>query len=482
MKAATNVLAGMIVALLGGVMLTLLARHGFVAAEMTRLAGQAILNRDGQSAVGDGLIAYPVLPAALMHLTSNPVFPDLPLPGLAAAAVAGLIAFVWSQALANHRFPVWVAMICTLLLCANPLFLRALAAGPGRLLLILAFWMMGEGLHRFRAEGNAPDAALVGIGLMLMVWAHPAGLILAFAALPFLALAAPADMLDKGTTGLFLLLLFPMLFTMLSLGYLNWLFVGDAWGAIGAASAGFGAPGTSAPLSFPTIAAILTLYALVSTPVAVFLAVRNRRRSLITLPLLSLVGTAIIGASFALLFGVAYGLADALSPAIGIAAIALARWPQPENKLPWPVFGLLLLGFVGGIGATVGDSSIEGERLIAALDSGEADPAFAAEARLGDYLRGKQDVLIDADATTATIAARGNAHGLITDADPRFSLALLSSVPQARYIVARDIDETNGSDRLVRRYPRLYADGADGFDLIYDHDGWRVYQQEGHSL
>jgi hypothetical protein len=269
---------------------------------------------------------------------------------------------------------------------------------------------------------------------------------------------------------------------MLSLGYLNWLFVGDAWGAISAASAGFGGLGTSAPLSFPTVALILTLYALVSTPVAVFLAVRNRRRSLITLPLLSLVGTAIIGASFALLFGVAYGLTDALSPAFAVAAIALARWPEPEVKLPWPLFGLLLLGFVGGIGATVGDGSPEGQRLVAAVSSGKVDPAFAAEAKLGDYLRGKRDVLIDADATTATIAARGNAHGLITDADPRFAMALLSSTPRARYIVARDIDETNGSDRLVRRYPRLYADGADGFDLVYDHDGWRVYQQEGQKL
>ncbi|HTI30513.1 MAG TPA: hypothetical protein VL405_00140 [Sphingomonas sp.] len=482
MKAAANGLTGMIVAVLAGMLLAVLAQHGFVSAEMTRLAGQAILMRDGQSALGDGLIAYPVLPAALMHLTANPVFPDLPLPGLAAAAIAGLIAFLWCQALANRRFPLWIAVVCTLLLCANPLFLRALAAGPGRLLLILAFWMMGEGLHRFRAEGSAPDAALVGIGLMLMVWAHPAGLILAFAALPFLALAAPMDMLEKGATGLFLLLLFPLLFTMLSLGYLNWLFIGDAWSTIGAASAAFGAPGTGPPLSFPTIALILTLYALVSTPVAVFLAVRSRRRSLIMLPLLSLVGTAIIGASFALLFGVAYGVADALSPAIAVAVIALARWPQPEDKLPVAVFGLLLLGFVGGVGATVGDGSPEGQRLLAAAGNGKANAAFAAEANLGAYLRGKQSVLIDADAATATVAARGNAVGLITDADPRFSLALLSNVPRAHYIVARDIDETGGTDRLVRRFPRLYADGADGFDLVYDHDGWRVYQQEGQKL
>jgi hypothetical protein len=481
-RAATNTLAGLAVAVLAGVILAQLARHGFVAAEMTRLAGQAILNRDGQSALGDGLIAYPVLPAALMHLTSNPVFADLPLPGLAAVAIAGLIAFSWCQALVNRRFPLWVALLCTLLLCANPLFLRALAAGPGRLLLILAFWMMGEGLHRFRAEGNAPDAALVGIGLMLMVWAHPAGLILAFAALPFLALAAPGDMLEKGTTGLFLLLLFPLGFTLLSLGYLNWLFVGDAWGAIGAAAAGFNAGGTTAPLSFPAIALILTLYALVSTPVAVFLAVRNRRRSLITLPLLSLVGTAIIGASFALMFGVAYGVADALSPAIAVAAIALARWPQPEAKVPFALAGLLLLGFVGGIGATVGDGSPEGGRLIAALSGKQMDGAFAAEAQLGRYLRGKQGVLIDADATPATVASRGSARGLITDADPKFSMALLSGTPHAPYVVARDIDQTNGTDRLVRRYPRLYADGADGFDLVYDHDGWRVYRQEGQKL
>lgn len=481
MKGVTNGIAGLIVAVVAGLLLTLLAQHGFVAAEMTRLAGQAILTRDGQSALGDGLISYPVLPAALMHLSPNPVFKTMPLPGVAAAAIAGLIAFLWCQALVSRRFPLWVALLCTLLLCVNPLFARALIAGPGRLLLILAFWMMGEGLHRFRAEGNAPDAALVGIGLMLMVWAHPAGLILAFAALPFLALAAPVDMLEKGATGLFLLLLFPLGFTLLSLGYLNWLFVGDAWGAIGAAAAAFGAPGTTATMSFPAIALILTLYALVSTPVAVFLAVRNRRRSLITLPLLSLVGTAIIGASFALLFGVAYGVADALSPAIAVAAIALARWPQPEDKLPFPVFGLLLLGFIGGIGATVGDGSVEGRRLLAAV-GGRAEGAFAAEAKLGEYLRGKRDVLIDADATTATVAARGTAAGLITDADPRFALSLLSSIPRARYVVARDIDETNGSDRLVRRYPRLYADGADGFDLVYDHDGWRVYQQEGQKL
>jgi hypothetical protein len=481
MKMTINTLAGLTVAVLAGLVLALFAQHGFVAAEMTRLAGQAILTRDGQSALGDGLIAYPVLPAALMHLTPNPVFSDLPLPGLAAAAVAGLIAFLWCQALVNRRFPIWVALVCTLLLCLNPLFVRALVAGPGRLLLILAFWMMGEGLHRFRAEGNAPDAALVGIGLMLMVWAHPAGLILAFAALPFLALAAPAEMLEKGATGLFLLLLFPLLFTLLSLAYLNWLFVGDAWGTLGAATAAFGAPGTNAPMSFPTVALILTLYALVSTPVAVFLAVRNRRRSLITLPLLSLVGTAIIGASFALLFGLAYGITDALSPAIAVAAIALARWPQPEAKRPLPVLGLLLLGFVGGIGATVGDGSPEGQRLFTAI-GGRADAAFDAEAKLGAYLRDKQDVLIDADATIATVAARGTADGLITDADPRFSVSLLSSVPRARYVVARDIDETNGTDRLVRRYPRLYADGADGFDLVYDHDGWRVYQQERQKL
>ena len=94
-------------------------------------------------------------------------------------------------------------------------------AGPGPVLAMGAGWWLALALAGLRATGAVGPCIGVAMALVLLVFADPAGLLLALIAPLALLLAAPPLMISRSVGGLLLLLLFPLGFGLLGFAHVS---------------------------------------------------------------------------------------------------------------------------------------------------------------------------------------------------------------------------------------------------------------------
>lgn len=450
-----------------GVALTALGPLGVDSGGRIALDGQALLAAHGEQTFASFLTAFPPLPFLLTSgvaalggalWESSQISPAM----VAAALVGGVLALAWFQSF-RTTYGGGAATVLTVLCIANPLFLMALTAGPAAPLTMLGFWMLGVGVFELRRNAIAGDAITIGVGLAIIGFSSPFGLTLAIAASPFLALAAPAELLQRSVLGFLLSMIFPLVAGILSFAMVAWIFTGDGWAVLGHALD----QSVSGPVESPWAALVYAAAAiLVTAPIAPLALVRASQRLQILMPTLALVATLTAAFVLARSFGVLPTPALGIAPALSLAAVTAARWPQDDRRRMLIVALLLALGAVGGALA-----ALSGRAPAAALPQ-----TLAADQALGRFLMGKADVLIDTEANPAVVAARGGAKGLVGPAEETFTLTLLTRKPTSALVVVSD-ESREPRDRVSRGLPRAY-DGLAGYRLIYDREGWRVYQRQ----
>lgn len=452
-----------------------LASRGFSSGLTNDLMGDVLLGVAGKMPAGDIITSYPPLTflpvAGLQWLTG---MPGASMAGLLSALLAGGLAGLWLHGLLRAGYGAPAAIGLAGLLTCNPLFLRALAAGPEGMFTLWGVWLFASSLSSLRNSGGVNDLMLCSASLILLVFTGPLGTAYALFAIPFLMLGMPTDIRLRSHLSIYLMLLFPVLFSLLGFSFTNWMLRHDALAFL---------PENLAEPDWPVAeqwktasAAILLAVAAVPIVLGQFILVRTRR--LVQAPAFALLGALIVMGVAAVPGEATDSLALALIPAVPTAAVCAIRWPRHPHRSA-RVALLLMLGMAGAAFVLTADHSPANLRFRNAIQGHPPPPSpVSADRRLGMFLAKRSGVMIDATAYPAVIAARGYADGLVTPADTGFVLAQLRRRVDASEVAVKAPDPARTADAINRIMPELYASGAPGYRLVYDHEGWRVWSRE----
>ena len=468
------VLAGAIAALS-----VLLWTRGYVSASNLDLQGRTLLTLSGMIRFENVVTAFPPLPyiSAIGLGYFSPLFNAIDL-AVASAVLAGLLVVAWFRAFRGNGLSLLEASAACAALTLNPVFLRAATEGIGFMLIHWGLWLTALGTFSLRRGERVNDLMLVSAGLSLMAFAHPFGMLLVFASLPFLALVMPADRLRNAPIPMYLMLLFPAIFCLLSFMYVNWVFVGEGTAFIATisreaaglgadtAAGGNGASWRNLLLSFVSLFAV--------SPVLFAFFVTARGMGPLRYAVLAVFATLLAGMFLSQTFGFFPSVSLAASLGVTGAAACVARWPI--SRLNRVELNLLTAGVIGGAGLLFVDSAHETERWRAAMlgrNVAVSDPELSGLARA---LTGRDRILFDAEAAPAVIALREDAQGIWSSGTQEFRLASLRNRTVAEVLVVRNRNSGLGSDRIGRIFPTLYDNGASGYRLTYDGARWRVYE------
>ncbi|MGK2909196.1 MAG: hypothetical protein ACSLE1_05275 [Sphingobium sp.] len=434
------------------------------------LLGRAILAGDGQAGLSAILTSYPPVTQAALVVADA----VLPAQGLEASLVlscimGGLLVSSWAVHLRRAGYPLAWAFFIAMLLALNPLFVRCLAEGPAALMLLWATWCLALGLLGLRAHGEVTHLMIVSLALPLLVLSSPLGAAFAFSSVPFLLFCVPRELIGRSPAGVMIILLFPMLFCLVSMLIVATIFLSSPLESLMQEAAAFQGRGENAAFQAAALALAalpLVLLSLTLTPG------RLRLRS----PKLALLGTTVISSGVAVLFGATESIALAIAPTASILAAVAIRWPVHKRR-PFIVALLIASGFIGSAAAIWLDAPAAAAQRNTALRGGESDPAAQGAAKVGRYLRGYSDVLIDAEQHPQVVAARGDAKGLVTPRLDAFQIAVLRRRIVSRAVALPRPSETESADQISRAFPTAYEAGLPGYRLDYDAGGWRVWRR-----
>jgi len=464
--------AGGFLAGLAGLLWT--AAQGFVSPEILAASGRAILAAEGRESFGTVATAYPPLPyllsLAAAHLGDSPQWPAL----TASALAGGLFAAFVSTSLRAAGIGTFANTAITLLLVANPLFLRGLADGPGVILLVTSVFMFAAGFIGLRADGTASNVMTLAFALALMAFAHPYGLALALAALPLLVFAASPELIARAPGSLYLSLLFPLAFGVLSFAYVGQVFADAPWAFLGTLSAPFAAAASGQPPAGSVLRMASGL--ILCAPILILTVVRAGRNPVLLGPMIALLTLPILGYVLAGLLGARFDPAVGLVPVLGLAAAFAIHASGSARRMTRAIL-LLAGGMVGGL-LWINEAPRPETAAWRNAVLGRSQTAATPLDRLAGFLQSRSQILVDTDEYPELVALRGTAEGLIVPGSPRFELDLLAGRLQSRFVVIRDpASEVVVADRINQRFPRLFRNGAENYDLVYHFDGWRVYER-----
>ena len=457
----------------------ILHTRGYVSASNLDLHGRTLLSLEGLIRFEDIVTAFPPLPY-ITGIGLNHFVPVAGTTGLAvlSAVLAAALVLAWFWAFRANGLSLWEASAASAVLALNPVFLRGATEGIGFILVHWGLWLTALGMFSLRRGERVNDLLLVSLGLCLMAFAHPFGMVLVFASLPFLALVIPIDRLRIAPVAMYLTLLFPVLFSIASFIYVNWVFADQTFDFIGAVSresAGLGADPTGrVPVAdWRNISlALVRLFAVCPIAIGFFFAARGMAP--LRYAVLALFLTVLAAMLLALSFGLFPSAALAASFGVTAAAACVARWPIARLKRVELL--LLAAGAIGGALLVSVDTAPETQRWKAALANrlvAVSDPELAGVARA---LSGREDVLFDAEAAPAVIALREDAAGVWSSGTQQFRTASIRGRTDASTLVVRNRESDYGSDRVGRIFPTLYEKGLPGYRLHYDGARWRVYE------
>lgn len=448
----------------------MVALFGPVSSAQGALVGDALLGSAGKTDAGVVLASYP--PVALFPVIALQAVTGLAGYGAAnllSAFLAALLAGMWLRGMMLAGFPPLTSLAMTLLLCLNPLFLYAVAEGPQLMLTLWGAWLFAVSAFAIRSRGGINDLMLCSGSLTLLAFAGQSGILLAIATIPFLLLVMPADIRARSWISVYLVLLFPTLFLLLGFMLVNWMMLHDPLAFV---RPQLDAPGEWFAGSWKHTTSQIVA-AVASAPILLGLFILARERRPIQAVALALTGAVMLLAVLALQTGVDLSLTAALSPAVALAAAAAMRWPLQDRRAPRAML-LLMLGFMGSGFAILGENY--------SYTSGSAiqeSRRIAGERRLGVFLAGSEAVLIDAAAHPQVVAARGTAEGLVTAGETEFDLSMLRKRvgDDIVAVVTAAPDPSRSADVIGRILPNFHVEGAAGFHLVYDRDGWRVWRR-----
>ncbi|MFM0619723.1 hypothetical protein PQR37_37325 [Paraburkholderia nemoris] len=474
-----------------------LHQHGFIAASVMHDWGEVVLYGDGKGSYREFTTTYPPIAFALGVLAGVPIrqISSLPPPVVTAALLAALLAATWTSALRAAGYGRWCSVVLTVLICLHPFFLYIATTGVDAILLLIAVYWFAAAYCASRIKGRVTDLMNLALALAFTAFVHPLGALICVVALPFLALALPPALIARSALNSMLVLLFPLLFALGSFAYENALFEDSATAflrnlfghvpAVVRAGQGFAVP-HSDPLAWCIVIGVAVLTLAAAVPIALVPLLRRPQGRGLARPIPALFALASVAVASVGIEAVTNGgtanpsaLLKMAAPFVALAAVAVRHWPS-SPRCRGAVAALLLAGVVLSWGVSFlwrsGEPALWRDAAMGvSVDVGQNTGA----ATLGRYLATRTDILIDASAHPEVLASRGSAYGLVVPTDDAFMLATLTRQIHTHFIAVPDPDfpEMLNDDLLTRTFAKMYEQGMRGYHLIYDTNGWRVYER-----
>lgn len=440
------------------------------------LVGRALLGAAGKMTMGELIAAYPPTALVPMIVLRGPAdLLGVTMGDLFAALMGALLAGLWLGSLLRAGYNRPAALALVLLLVANPLFLGAITAGPEVMLALLGAWLFAMSAFTLRNRGSVNDLIACSASLALLWFAGPLGGSFACATLPFLLLLlTPSDIERSKVGSIYAVLLFPVLFGIAGFLFVNWMMRHDPLAFLHA-DVDLGARWIGQTWLAPVVP---ILFAVACAPALVGMFILTHGRRPLQAVASALLGTLLLTVTLALQTGACRSPIEALCPAVALAAAAAMRWP-PQKTRTLRVGLLLLLGLSGGLSALLA----QGRFSLGVDGTGDGTEFTGVRRMVGDqavgrFLAAHSGVMIDATAHPAVVAARGRAEGLVTGNDTAFALAMLRKRVETRAVAVAAPNPTRVADAVSRNLPGLYAQGAPGYRLVYDAQGWRVWEKK----
>jgi membrane protein XagC len=482
-------LAAAPIALLAFVIILVLAsaavRAGFVADDALRLWAGASTAVDGGVSIGRTVAGYPTIPFLTTTLIAALTPAGTPAPALVAAGLLGLITGFVFLAFRDIGLSRLAAGTATLLVAFHPALLDAAIGGPADMFLAIFLFMFCRALFDLRARSGTSEVMATGLALLALVFSHPMGAAIGFAAVPFLAFAVRPALVASSAFNVVIALIFPTVFAVGAFSYVAWIFPGAGWSF-------FAAPAASLAVwtadvahvfgnklsGFRALDASLAMGAAlaIGAPMAwIALAWVYRRRPLLT-PALVFAATMIAATAITVLSGL-FGDPTAIAVAAPVlAAVVVTRVPVVRERRLAFVVPLLTLGWLGGLmGVALVDPGTL-TNLRATLDGRGGDHERLDALGAGGAATGRNGMLADTDNAPAFVLGRGGARGIFGPSSEPFALALLFSRIEAPFVAVPDPQSNGGmNDRLNRAFPTLFREGKPGYDVVYQNNTWRVF-------
>ncbi|WP_343528349.1 hypothetical protein [Sphingomonas sp.] len=473
-QVAPSTLLAILVAVASYHLATRISALGLWPDGTAELAGRAALSAAGKADPTALLASYPPLPYILLmfgELLGRPLGLD-PV-ALIDALLFGGLAARYGRSLTNRGTPTKTVLVLILLLALHPLSIAAVAQGPQTLLLVWGCWVLGRGMMDTRTITGINDTIALTLALPMLAMTGAQGAVIAVGTIPFLILGVPRDLAERHYVGTYVVLLFPLLFSVLCLFALSAILLHTPlavviWDAYHVVHTDASQSWVIAALAPVVTAGVAVIAVRVSMTPAVPHALRES--AVATLAGLML-ASILVGAS-----GIVGNPGEILIPTLGFVAAVSTRWPAAKMRQAggWILAGALVAALVLlGTGAEL-DSPIA--RIMAGRSG-----AMSADRALGRYLAGRQDVMIDALAHPAVVAARGSADGLLTSRAPAFGVSVIAHRVFAPAVAVREHRPGESDDAISRSLPHLFEQGLPGYRLAFDQGGWRVWARTERS-
>jgi len=434
------------------------------------------------------VLLYPQVQYYLLTLFS--VIPGLKSPQMpyliSAAAAAGLLTHFTIRLRYAGTSPLMTAALVALI-ALNPIFLWSATNGGGEMLGITLYYVLGLSMIVLRYSHSLHAHMMLGFVLLMFFITDARSLYLAITLLPLLPLVVQRHILKLNPVAPILVLYLPLLFMIGIWLALNWIYTGDSLAFLKDPASPFLGARISADYlpwragygqQFWSATAISALLLAICYPVLLLIQLPPVRRSRVYAAGVGLAGMPVFASGLATWAEFTQSPADILVFVIGGVMALLTTGMLLRNR-KGQVLALLAVGVIGSVALFQRYPAIGMDGWFDALAGRTRQTPKQDDLRLGLWTRNVDGLMIDEHTGYAVIAGRGSAKGLVLTFSDRFKRGISRGRPATEWIaVPSPQRDPNQRDQIAHNFPKLYADGLQGYTLVYDRGGWRVYAAE----
>ncbi|OIO67059.1 MAG: hypothetical protein AUJ57_11730 [Zetaproteobacteria bacterium CG1_02_53_45] len=412
-------------------------------------------------------------------------------PYLLSIMASAVLLFLWGHHLKEVKLSQTRLALLGLLVVIHPGFLWAATSGSHIALSMVAFYLLYRASQHIISDHDIHSYISMAVTFVFFFFIDGSAVFIFVALIPLLVVIAPLRTIMVSPMGLYLIVGTPFAFAVATWAYLNWIFEGSFMHFIEHADSMFLGGMLHIQdypwlLDFggqffkPLLAA--TGYLLIAYPVSVYLlldTINNnyRFRASFVLLLHPLIAIAIATSQYYLTHP--FEILALISAGL-MAELTYVRM-QTRREFAFLIL-FMVVSVVGGWWLFIETANPQMSQWVQALTGKQSpDSSLDGDLQVGLWLKKNPlPTLMYERTASRVIAARGNAEGLVLSFSHDFKSAMRERHPNVQQIAVPEPHSVAGRrDWLNIRYPHLYNHGMDGFRLVYDSLGWRVYRKIG---
>ncbi len=406
---------------------------------------------------------------------------------LAVLCVAGMLA-LWEMHLRRKGYPRQQRLLLVALMASHPFVLWSGTSGLHNALTLAGFYLFCYACYLVVYVQDVRAMAFLAMVMAAFYFIDERALYIFVALLPLIPILASRRMAEESITSVYGVLTFPLLLSVCTWMYLNWIFADDPLTFLYARDSAFRGAAEQSMQSdwlqqwgglWLEPVGVALVGGMLAFPGTLWLCYRWRQRPRLVAASLVLVIHPIIAIGLStsgFFLGSVIGLLNLLAASTMGCLLMLPR----VRRGGVAVMGLMLAGSAAGWLLLFQERGSEVAAWRESLLGRVTDEPYAEERALGLWLR-EHDMptLLDDRTFYRAIAARGHGRSLILPYSARFKSEVQRRVPDVVQVVVANPRTPEGRvDGLCAQYPRLYYEGWPGYELVYDTPRWRVYRRD----